>query len=177
METHLIDSPGTLPRATCQVELSDTQAHLAIDREALVGLAKRVLTREGKVAGTVSVALVDDATIRELNRRHLGHDWPTDVLSFPLTEPGDEEFSGALVLSAEMAARTAHEAGLDAWPELALYLVHGLLHLCGHDDQTPEPRARMRQLEQMHLAEERLTNTFALVADEEAQGERLRWTV
>jgi probable rRNA maturation factor len=177
METREIDTRAALPHSACQVELSDTQAHLAVDPEALLGLARRVLAREGRIEGTVSVALVDDATIHALNCRHLGHDWPTDVLSFPLAEPGEQEFSGALVLSAEMAARTAREAGLDAWPELALYLVHGLLHLCGHDDQTPEACARMRQREQVHLAAEDLTNTFALGADVQGQRERLRWTV
>src|SRR4051812_4616759 len=67
------DAPGGIV-----VEISDTQAHLAIDPEALARLVRGVLTGEGVERAAISLALVDDATIRDLNERHLNHDWPTD---------------------------------------------------------------------------------------------------
>jgi probable rRNA maturation factor len=145
------------------------------------------LAAEGVTSGWISVAVVDDATIRAINRRHLGHDWPTDVISFPLSDPGDDELCGELVVSAEMAAATASEAGVNAWYELALYVVHGLLHLCGHDDSAAEVRDAMRQREAEILALLGLPNTFPaafsaglIEAGPGAEGgerERARWTV
>ena len=92
--------------------------------------------REGVEPASISIALVDDATIHAINRKHLGHDWPTDVISFLLSEPARPELAGELVVSAEMAA--AHGAASrrsTRWTELSLYVVHGLLHLCGYDDR------------------------------------------
>ena len=56
------------------------------------------------------MALVDNATIRRINRKHLAHDWPTDVISFTLSAAGEPELVGELVVSTEMAAATANEA-------------------------------------------------------------------
>lgn len=164
------------PPGGIEVDVSDTQSHLAVDPEAVSRLVSQVLAAEGVTRATISVALVDDATIHGVNRRHLGHDWPTDVLSFPLSDPGDGGPSGELVASAEMAANTAREAGVDAWDELALYLVHGLLHLCGHDDSAAGDRAAMRCREDEILARLGLSNTFP-AATEPGGRERARWTV
>ncbi|MBX6312502.1 MAG: rRNA maturation RNase YbeY [Isosphaeraceae bacterium] len=150
------------------VEFSDTQSHLSADHTALADLARRVLRAEGIERATISIALVDDATIREANRRHLDHDWPTDVISFPLSEPGDPVLEGELILSAEMAATTARQAGTDPRAELALYLVHGLLHLCGYDDETVAEAAVMRRREAELLAEAGLPNTFSMTGPADA---------
>lgn len=162
------------------VEISDTQGHLKVDPESLASLVRRVLAGEGVHRASISVALVDDATIRVINRRHLEHDWPTDVVGFPLSEPGDPCLSAELVVSAEMAATTAGRAGVDPWAELALYVVHGLLHFCGYDDRSPEDRDEIRRREAEILAGEGLTNTFPLAgpseaAPAEAGRESARW--
>jgi probable rRNA maturation factor len=162
------------------IEISDTQSRLRIDRGLLAPLARRVLAGEGIERASVSLALVDNATIHALNRRHLGHDWPTDVITFRLSDEGDPVLSGELIVSAEMAATTARESGADPWAELSLYVVHGLLHLCGYDDQSAEDTGRMRRRESEILAGEGLTNTFALVGtverDDRAEGESARWS-
>jgi probable rRNA maturation factor len=152
---------------TLDVDISDTQDHLAVDRAWLAALASRTLRGQGVERASVSIALIDDATIHEVNRRHLGHDWPTDVVTFRLSEPDEPALVGELVVSAEMAAATARQAGMDARAELALYVIHGLLHLCGHDDQTPEGAAEMRRLEAEALQREGLPHqTFAAIAPE-----------
>ncbi len=169
------------------IEISDTQLHLKIDPAAIADLVRQTLRAEGIARASISVALVDDATIRAINRRHLDHDWPTDVISFPLSEPDqDGELSGELVVSAEMAATTAAQAGVPAWDELALYLVHGLLHLCGHDDTDTETQGAMRRREAEILARLGLSNTFhatngaglveAGPGIEAGERERARWT-
>ena len=142
------------------VEISDTQSHLKIDKNALIRLVCSTLDAEGIPRASVSIAIVDDATIHQLNRHHLGHDWPTDVITFPLSDPGDPTLSGELVVSAEMAATTAKHAEVRPWDELALYVVHGLLHLCGYDDAADHDRDAMRRREAEILAIAGLSNTF-----------------
>jgi probable rRNA maturation factor len=143
------------------IELNDMQAHVSVDRDALIRLARLTLAGEGIERASISIALVDDPTIHQINARHLGHDWPTDVITFVLSD--DDELAGELVVSGEMAATTAREAGIDPQGELALYVVHGLLHLCGYDDVTDATAAMMRQREGEVLANAGLINPFSLV--------------
>ncbi len=146
-----------------QFSVADEQAFVRIDADWLLRIAESVLDDEQVTTAEVSIALVDDASIHDLNRRYLGHDCPTDVISFSL---GDDDspagkqdraseaarrLDGELVISGETAARVAGEIGCPPTEELALYLVHGLLHLCGYDDQTDADRSQMRHREQTHL--------------------------
>lgn len=184
------DLPGTKRRPSVQpgedmsapplidVEVSDTQGHLAIDHAAVIALVRRVLAGEGVAHASISVALVDDAAIHAVNRRHLDHDCPTDVISFPFSEPGDATLSGELVVSAERAASMARRLGIDPWAELALYLVHGLLHLCGHDDLTAPAVDAMRRREGEILAREGLADTFPVDLAEAVavEWEGARWS-
>ncbi len=161
METDRI--PARILPDTIEVEIVDNQSHLDADPAFLDGLVRRTLLSEGIEDASISIALVDDATIRVINRRHLDHDWPTDVISFDLSDPGDFSLTGELVVSAEMAVATAREAGVAPRSELALYVVHGLLHLCGLDDREIEDAEVMRRREGEILAAEGLINTFPLV--------------
>ncbi|WP_422929845.1 rRNA maturation RNase YbeY [Singulisphaera sp. PoT] len=172
-----MDNKATTESAI-EVEISDNQRFLDVDREALIGLVRRTLGHEKIEQASISLALVDDATIHEVNRRHLEHDWPTDVITFPLSDPDEPVLAGELVVSTEMAATTAKRAGVDPWAELALYVVHGLLHLCGYDDHSAEDREAMRSREDAILAGEGLTNTFPLIglAETDTPGrESTRW--
>jgi probable rRNA maturation factor len=130
-----------------EVEISDTQGHVRVEPAELTDLVRAVLTAEGHPRASISIALVDQATIHAINRSHLGHDWATDVISFPLSEPWEPALGGELVVSAEMAAATAAEIGAEPRDELALYIVHGLLHLCGYDDTSEPEAAAMRRRE------------------------------
>ena len=143
------------------IEISDAQDHLGIEHQSLRDLARRVLEGEGVSEASISIALVDDAAIHAINRRHLNHDWPTDVITFRLSD--EPHLEAELVVSAEMAAATAREAGTDPAAEVALYVVHGLLHLCGYDDRTVEDATAMRGREDAVLRREGWTNTFSSV--------------
>lgn len=126
------------------------------------------LRRYGAPAARVSVAVVDDAHIARLNKRHLNHEGATDVLAFdlrdderaadsnPLPPKADPRgvksatslrVDGEIIVSADTAARVARERGLRFEAELALYAVHGTLHLLGCDDRNEQAAARMHQLE------------------------------
>jgi len=144
-----------------EVEISNTQGHLRLDLATLDQLVRIVLVAEGRPRGSISIALVDNATIHEINKTHLGHDWPTDVITFPLADTADPVLAGELVVSAETACATAREIGVEPSEELALYVVHGLLHLCGFDDHDDADRKRMRQREQELLSRAGFANPYA----------------
>ncbi len=95
---------------------------------------------------SVSVAIVDDETIQSLNAQQLGHDWPTDVISFEIDRIG-KTVEGEVIASYETAARICSAAGWSAADELLLYVVHGMLHVVGLDDAEDQDRQRMRELE------------------------------
>lgn len=103
--------------------------------------------RRGQLA--LSVVFVGDAALARLHRRWLGDGTRTDVIGFDLSDEHSQ--SGELYVSATCARRVAAQRGVEARRELALYLVHGALHLCGFDDIRPRARARMRRAERAVL--------------------------
>jgi len=122
-----------------------------VDVERLRKAALLIAADHGIERGAISLAVVDDPSIHDINRKFLDHDEPTDVISFALEEePGYME--GEIVVSADTASRTAGELGISPADELLLYVIHGSLHLVGHDDLTPEPRTAMRAAERKYLA-------------------------
>jgi probable rRNA maturation factor len=145
------------------VEVNDAQSHDRADPEALGRLVREVLRIEGVERASISLLIVDNAAIHEVNRAVLGHDWPTDVITFPLSAPEDEVLGGELVVSGEMARDVAAEHGHDPWSELALYIVHGLLHLRGYDDRDEDDARAMRRREGEVFASLGLTNPFSAV--------------
>lgn len=136
------------------IDIANQQDLATVDEDGIRGLCARVLRQHGVDAG-LSIGYVDDAAIRQLNAQYLGRDEPTDVLAFPLDDPGDPEgpLLGEIVVSAETAVREAAARGLPVNAEIALYTVHGLLHLLGYDDHDPEAATRMRQAERQALEE------------------------
>jgi probable rRNA maturation factor len=157
--------PAEPPHAVV-VEVGDARSFLGpADRPRLAEIARRVIEAEGIARAEVSIAIVDDPTIHAVNRDHLAHDWPTDVISFVLSDPEDEAFAGELIVSFETAARMAERDGGEVWTELVLYVIHGLLHLCGHDDLTEDGAAAMRRREGELLAREGLAHSFSPIQE------------
>ena len=152
-----------------QIDISDQQTHLDVRGERIREVIDRVLREEGFSFGEISVALVDDVAIHKINRDFLGHDYPTDVVSFVLSsdstdlilerEVDEKSLEGELVISTETAVREAVAHGWSADDELLLYVVHGVLHLCGYDDLTDDARPIMRRRELQVLAQWKLTPT------------------
>jgi len=134
-----------------RVKVASPQEIVPLDYAKLRETTRVVLEGEGISEARVSLAFVDNATIHNLNKRFLNHDEPTDVLSFPMSGRGAKVFEGELVMGAEVAKAQAQERGHDVGAELALYVIHGLLHLCGHDDHDPASAAQMRQRERHYL--------------------------
>jgi probable rRNA maturation factor len=134
-----------------RISIASPQDAVPIDRARMRDAANAVLEGEGVSQGEISLAFVDNPTIHQLNVRYLKHDEPTDVLSFPLSEPNSPRLAGELVIGAEVARDQAAERGHDVQAELALYVIHGLLHLCGYDDKSDTGASEMRQKEREYL--------------------------
>ena len=124
--------------------------------------AVRVLRRlaptvtAGAPAGELAVTVVDDREIRRLNRTFRQKNKATDVLSFPQEHPG---LLGDVVISLDTARSQAAERRQPLSDELARLLVHGVLHLCGHDHQEPTEAAAMAR------AEARLLGRLGMVGE------------
>lgn len=123
---------------------------IPVDEVRLIDAVRAVLHGANVTSCEVSLTIVDNARMHELNRRHLDHDYPTDVLSFLLGFDG-QRLDGEVIVSADYAAAEAARYGWPAQDELLLYVVHGVLHLVGYDDTTPEAAAQMRQQERVIL--------------------------
>jgi len=151
-----------------ELEISNHQSHVRISDARVRKIVRAVFSTERVAGATLSVAIADNAAIRAANREFLRHDYDTDVLSFlfesfcvardatPFSQRRrghGRQIDGEVLLSAEMAAEMAPRFGWTPLDELTLYLVHGLLHLCGYDDQTPRERRIMREREREILDE------------------------
>jgi probable rRNA maturation factor len=101
-------------------------------------------------AGELTVQITDEAAIRALNQQFRGEERPTDVLSFPdgTADPDTGvRYHGDVVIALPVAKTQAETAGHSLRKELCLLTIHGVLHLFGHDHNTPEARGRMWQLQ------------------------------
>jgi len=134
-----------------RIEIANLQMAHKVNRPLLRKVLSHTM-REAGVSGTLSVAVVDSQEITELNRRFLGRAEPTDVLSFPMEDETSDDF-GEVIVCAEVAGQEAADWGGSFDAELALYAVHGLLHLLDYDDLTSEQRSRMREREREILGE------------------------
>jgi probable rRNA maturation factor len=135
-----------------KIAIASPQEIVPLDRARLREAVRAVLDGEGVQDAEISLAFVDNPTIHRLNQRYLQHDEPTDVLSFPLSEANAVKLAGELVIGVEVALDQAAQRGHDVQTELALYVIHGLLHLCGYDDHEDADRRAMRQRERHYLS-------------------------
>lgn len=123
------------------------ESEVPFSNDLLERAAKTALEHESKsLDSDLSVILTDDARLHELNLNYLGVDAPTDVLSFPASETDPEtgaHYIGDILISIPRAQAQADAAGHSLESEVQLLVVHGVLHLIGHDHAQAEEKARM----------------------------------
>lgn len=129
-----------------------------LDDDRVATLVEAALAHGGRAGIDVAVIFVDDDTLAGMHERWLGDPSPTDVISFDLGEEGGGP-AGELYVSVDQARREAEQRAVPLQRELALYVVHGVLHLCGFDDREDADRARMR------LAESAVLDALGLPRD------------
>jgi probable rRNA maturation factor len=124
--------------------LVDDRQEDAVDREGLAALAREVIVAEGVEDSELSLSFVTAQEMADLHERYVGEPGATDVLSFPLGEDDRDEDGVRLlgdVVVAPSVAATANPN--DPAAELRLLVVHGILHLLGHDHDDPQQRSAM----------------------------------
>ncbi len=146
-----------------EIDVSDSTNASDIDLQKLKSAIEYGLQTEGVASAILSVSVVSNADIHRLNREHLQHDYPTDVISFQLDWRGpsgetpqltwagrskEAAIEGEVVVSVDFAREMAVRCGWDTQGELTLYAVHGMLHICGYDDLSQSEKDIMRSREQ-----------------------------
>jgi probable rRNA maturation factor len=118
-------------------------------------VAKRILADLGLPDAELSISLVNDIQIQELNRRYLHRDRPTNILAFPMRKG---EFSslhpnllGDLAISVETAQRQSNRFGLDDMEMVILLMIHGILHLIGYEHEGTRRGVRQMALKQKQM--------------------------
>ena len=131
----------------------------ALDLPRWEHLASTALVAEGAV-GELTVTFIDRDEMTRLNEEHMAQMGPTDVLSFPLDDdplPGVPTLLGDVVISPSVAATQAPEHAGTVDDEIALLVVHGILHVLGHDHAEPDETAAMQARERTLLEEHHWT--------------------
>jgi probable rRNA maturation factor len=154
------EPPSPTGVGSVTVVCADEQHDVELDAPRWARLAEAVLRAEG-ATGELTLTFVERAEIATLNAEHMGADGPTDVLSFPLDAAVDDDAAAAgqprllgdVVVCPAVAAEAApaHAGSVD--DELALLVVHGVLHVLGHDHATAAETAAMRARELELLSE------------------------
>jgi probable rRNA maturation factor len=123
------------------IRILNRQRRIAVDSRALETFAQSALSSclKFKKLPEISVILVSDARISRIHKQFMNDPSPTDVITFQ---------HGEIVISVETAKRQARQYGTTVVHELRLYLVHGLLHLCGFDDKTSLGAAEMKRVQE-----------------------------
>ncbi|MEE8190588.1 MAG: rRNA maturation RNase YbeY [Candidatus Scalindua sediminis] len=132
------------------VEIANLQKHYEINKSKIRKVVKVVLNKEVKSA-KLSIAFVDNEEIKRLNERFLGSNEVTDVIAFPLNNKEDI-LSGEIVISVETAVEVANRKKSNVEGEIILYLVHGILHLLGYNDNNKKNAKIMHEKESEILA-------------------------
>ncbi|MGW8312748.1 MAG: rRNA maturation RNase YbeY [Desulfuromonadales bacterium] len=146
-----------------KIAIENRQRRQKIAKVPLRKVARKILSASGCPDGELSILIVDDAMIQEINRDYLGRNHPTNVISFAMQEGEgggiQPDLLGDVVISAETAARDAGEARLPFESELYFLLLHGILHLLGYDHE----RGTQAEARQMQAREREI---FSLIREE-----------
>jgi probable rRNA maturation factor len=150
-----------------KIQIENRQKKQKIKKLLLRKVARRILSVSGCPDAELSILIVSDEKIREINRDYLQRDKPTNVISFAMQEGEGSgvqpDLLGDIVISADTAARDAAEAGLPFESELYFLLLHGILHLLGYDHE----RGTEKEARRMEAREGQI---FTIIRDEFLQG-------
>ena len=139
----------------CLITFLDESGTVAIDRKAIQTVVDAALAEDGMESCALTVLIIGDAESARLHREHFAVDGTTDVMTFPDDSTDPEtglHLLGDLAVCTDVAVREAAERGRSPSDELTLYVLHGLLHLLGYDDEDPADQAEMWAVQRRWLA-------------------------
>ena len=143
------------------ITITNQQDEYPVNESLIYDAVEAALKIHGVVNAVMDIAILDPEEMQQVNVRHLGHDYPADVLSF-LLEETDDSIEGEVLVCPAVANEWSKKYGWEPENELVLYAVHGTLHIIGFDDLTPEDEVEMRAAEREVLAEFNLTPPWDL---------------
>jgi len=139
-----------------KVDIRNPQDKVRLSESKILRCARAALKSMSEDKAELGLLFVDDSYIKRLNWKYRKVNSRTDVLAFAMREgqglPKDSQILGDVVISAETAKREAKNRGIALQDELNLYVVHGVLHLLGYDDENPRERKKMRAKEKEILS-------------------------
>ncbi len=128
-----------------KITLRNLQKRICLTPSQVKKTILKVLSSEGiRKSGEIAVCLVDDRHIKGFNKRFLGKSYPTDVLAFDISGEKDKFFSD-IIISVDTAVSNSKYFNTNPEYELRLYLVHGVLHLSGYEDNTKSKKKFMEE--------------------------------
>ena len=134
-----------------RIDILNLQDKIGVDEKKIKKISRSALEGMGEDEAELSLLLVDDSYIRKLNKKYRGSDYKTDVLAFAMRDgegvPPDSPILGDVVISVETAKREAINRKRKFDEEMNLYIVHGILHLLGYEDETAEKKKTMESKE------------------------------
>jgi probable rRNA maturation factor len=140
-----------------KINITNLQKAVKIDLNQVKKIARKALLALGEEKSDLSVCIVDNSQIKDLNYKYKGLNRPTDVLAFSLREGqgvrGGEFILGDVVISAQIARSQAKRLRRKIKDEINLYIVHGILHLVGYDDNTKAARKKMEAMQEKLASE------------------------
>ncbi|MFV0392594.1 MAG: rRNA maturation RNase YbeY [Paludibacteraceae bacterium] len=112
------------------------------DQTKISQWVKIITAQNGKKLGQINYIFCDDAKILEINNRYLRHDYYTDIITFDYSSA--TSIKGDIFISVTTVSSNAVNLDIDFNNELLRVIIHGILHLCGQDDKTPDSKSVMR---------------------------------
>lgn len=134
-----------------KITIKNFQKKIPINPKRIKQAILKALSSEGCGYGEIAVSIVNEGAIRELNKKYMGRDYPTDVLSFDISAPHKpKSLSADIIISADEAVKNSKIYATSPSYELNLYAAHGILHLLGYDDHTRKDSMLMRKKERKY---------------------------
>ncbi|MFW6080803.1 MAG: rRNA maturation RNase YbeY [Desulfosalsimonas sp.] len=145
-----------------EILITNSQELCQLPEDRIKDAAAALMEALGKTGAELSLLITDDRQIAEINKTYLNREGPTNVIAFPMGDPGfaeiQPELLGDVVISLETARREALDAGYTKEERFTELLVHGILHLLGYDHETNEEDAEQmaeKSRELMNLLKEK----------------------
>ncbi|MGH1365109.1 MAG: rRNA maturation RNase YbeY [Calditrichia bacterium] len=132
------------------IEIMSNHPSYAPDLAGIADVTRQIQNEMALSALELIIIFVEDSYLKDLHSTYLDDDSVTDIMTFNLSD--DDEVEGEIYISIDRARDNATSFEVAEQEEICRLIIHGLLHLKGHDDETPEEKKQMRELENFHLA-------------------------
>ena len=139
-----------MPPTNAKIQFHILQPVSLTERTRLKQFIIKLFRQEKKPLAELSYIFCSDQFLLDINRQFLQHDFYTDIITFPLSDPG-QPISGEIYISVDRVRDNAREFGSSIQQELLRVIFHGALHLCGYKDKSPRDEKLMRAMEDKYL--------------------------